>query len=160
MWRIRSVLSYLTRTNTYLSKILSMTCNNASANDAMMDELEFTLVHFEGQATRVRCILHVGNLVAKCIIKQFDVPCKQEGKDHELHALAEGLSAEDYEMISMIGADPNNLDVDSWVDEITRMNVQDRANLEQSIQLVRMALTKVSTDSPYSPQTHLILPDS
>ena len=63
-------------------------------------------------------------------------------------------------MISMISADPDNLDVDSWVDEITRMNVQDRANLEQSIQLVRMALTKVSTDSPYSPQTHLILPDS
>ena len=39
MWRIRSVLSYLTRMNTYLSKILSVTCDNASTNDAMMDEL-------------------------------------------------------------------------------------------------------------------------
>ena len=136
-----------------------MTCDNTSANDAMMDELEFMLVHFEGQATRVQCILHVGNLVAKCIIKQFDIPRKQGGEDHKLHALAEGLSAEDYETISMIGTDPDNLDVDSWVDEIARMNVQDWANLEQSIRPVRMALTKVSTDSPYSPQTHLILPD-
>ena len=133
MWRIRSVLSYLTRTNAYLSKILSVTCDNASANDVMMDKLEFTLAHFEGQATRVWCILHIGNLVAKCIIKQFDVPRKQGGKDHELHALVEGLSAEDYKTISMIGADPDDLDVDNWVDEITCMNMQDWANLEQSI---------------------------
>ena len=133
MWWIRSVLSYLTRTNAYLSKILSVTCDNASVNDAMMDELEFTLAHFKGQETRVRCILHVGNLVVKCIIKQFDVPCKQGGEDHELHALVEGLSAEDYKMISMIGADPDDLDIDSWVDEIAHMNVQDQANLEQSI---------------------------
>ena len=125
MWQIRSVLSYLTRTNAYLLKILSVTCNNTSTNDVMMDELEFTLAHFEGQVTRVWCILHVGNLVAKCIIKQFNVPCKQGGKDHELHALVEGLSAEDYKTISMIGADPDDLDVDSWVDEIAHMNVQD-----------------------------------
>ena len=125
-----------------------------------MDKLEFTLAHFKGQATSVRCILHVGNLVVKCIIKQFNVPHKQGGEDHKLHALAEGLSAEDYETISMIGTDPDDLDVDSWVDEIACMNMQDQANLVQSIQPVRMALTKVSTDSPYSPQTHLILPDS
>ena len=51
--------------STYPLKILSMTCNNASANDAMMDELEFMLAHFKGQTTRVRCVLHVGNLVVK-----------------------------------------------------------------------------------------------
>ena len=133
MWQIRSVLSYLTRMNTYLSKILSVTCDNASTNDAMMDKLEFTLAHFKGQVTRVQCILHVGNLVVKCIIKQFDIPCKQGGEDHKLHALVEGLSAEDYKTISTISADPNDLDVDNWVDEITCMNMQDWANLEQSI---------------------------
>ena len=41
-------------------KILSVTCDNASTNDTMMDELEFMLAHFKGQATRVRC--HTPNM--------------------------------------------------------------------------------------------------
>ena len=32
----------------FLGKILGVTCDNASANDAMLDKLESTLAHFEG----------------------------------------------------------------------------------------------------------------
>ena len=87
----------------------------------MMDKLEFMLVHFEGQATRVWCILHVGNLVVKSRIKQFDIPCNQGSGDQELHDLAEGLGVEDCEMISAISTDPDVDDVDGLVDEISDM---------------------------------------
>ena len=129
--------------STYPSKILSVTCDNASANDAMMDELEFMLAHFEGQTTRVWCILHMGNLVAKCLIKQFDIPCKTGSEDQELYTLAEGLDLEDYKAIGMINANPDVDDTDNSVDEITCMDMEDWANLEQQIRPVRMALTKV-----------------
>ena len=131
--------------STYPSKILSVTCDNASTNDAMMDELEFMLAHFEGQTTRVRCILHMGNLVAKCLIKQFDIPHKTGSEDQELYTLAEGLDLEDYEAIGTIDADPDVDNTNNLVDEIARMDVEDRANLEQRIRPVRMALTKVCT---------------
>ena len=141
-------------------------CDNASANDAMMDELEFTLAHFEGQGMRVQCILHVGNLVTKRILKQFDIPCNRSRmelapEDEELHNLTEGSDvSEDYEMIDAIGGDFNNDNVDGRVDEDTLMSVNDQADLEQNICPVRTALAKVSIDLPYSPQAHRFMPDS
>jgi hypothetical protein len=55
-------------------KILSVTCNNTSANNTMVEELELNVDMFNGQASRTRCILHIGNLVAKTMIKQFNIP--------------------------------------------------------------------------------------
>ena len=43
----------------------------------------------------------------------------------------------------MIDADPDVDDTNNSVDEITCMDVEDQANLEQQIRPVRMALTKV-----------------
>ena len=71
--------------------------------------------------------------MAKSIIKQFDVPCNQGSGDQELQDLAEGLGVEDYEMISVISADPDVDDIDGLVDKIIDMDVEDWANLEQSI---------------------------
>ena len=111
-------------------------CDNASANDAMMDKLEFTLAHFEGQGTRVWCILHVGNLVKKRILKQFDIPRNRSRmelapEDEELHNLTEGSDvSEDYEMIDVICSDFNDDDIDGGVDKDTLMSVNDQAELE------------------------------
>ncbi|KAI6107637.1 hypothetical protein EDD16DRAFT_1435271, partial [Pisolithus croceorrhizus] len=55
-------------------KILAVTCDNASANEMMTNKLEFNIPEFEGKTSRVWCILHVGNLVVKTMIKQFNVP--------------------------------------------------------------------------------------
>ena len=73
----------------------------------MMDELEFLLAHFEGQGTRVRCILHIGNLVAKSMLKQFDVPrnCRSielAPEDEEVRILVEGSDVEDDKTIDVI----------------------------------------------------------
>jgi hypothetical protein len=42
----------------------------------MIDELVDLLPRFPGQANRCRCFLHIVNLIAKTLLKQFDVPKK------------------------------------------------------------------------------------
>jgi hypothetical protein len=126
----------------------------------MTDELELLIEQFNGQASRTRCILHVGNLVAKTMIKQFDVPRSRQGEElgqneKDLRALADGVDVEDYEMVGTIGKDPEkDDDTDGWVDEITLLSVQEKAELENNIRPVRFALTKVSKNLPDSLQGH------
>ncbi|RDX45346.1 hypothetical protein K466DRAFT_443634, partial [Polyporus arcularius HHB13444] len=52
--------------------ILSVTCDNASSNDTMIEELSQLLPEFQGDFSRTRCFLHILNLVAKAMLKQFD----------------------------------------------------------------------------------------
>ncbi|TFK61912.1 hypothetical protein BDN72DRAFT_749645, partial [Pluteus cervinus] len=52
--------------------ILSITCDNATNNDAMIEELVNLLDNFPGPANQTRCFTHVLNLVVKSMIKQFD----------------------------------------------------------------------------------------
>jgi len=138
----------------WILKILSVTCNNASANDTMMEELELMLTEFEGQSTRTRCILHVGNLVAKSMIKQFDISRGWEGEElgpeeRELRALGQGIDVEDYEMIGETSLDPvQDDDVNGWVDEIALLSAEEKADLESEIRPIRFALAKVSNDLP------------
>ncbi|TDL16424.1 hypothetical protein BD410DRAFT_702142, partial [Rickenella mellea] len=54
--------------------ILSITCDNASPNDTMTSKLAEILDTFPGAANRTRCFAHILNLVAKSIIRQFDLP--------------------------------------------------------------------------------------
>ncbi|KAG1841472.1 hypothetical protein C8R48DRAFT_620147 [Suillus tomentosus] len=49
-------------------QILSMTCDNASNNNAMICELSSKLPEFSRAATHTRCFLHTVNLVAKLLI--------------------------------------------------------------------------------------------
>lgn len=54
-------------------QILSLTCDNASNNDIMINELAKLLPNFF-TVNRTRCFLHIVNLVAKAILKLFDMP--------------------------------------------------------------------------------------
>ena len=49
-----------------------MTCDNASNNDAMIQELEILTPEFAGFASHTQCFLHIVNLVAKSLLRQFD----------------------------------------------------------------------------------------
>jgi hypothetical protein len=124
----------------WILKILSVTCNNASANDTMMEELELMLTEFEGQSTRTRCIL----------------PRGWEGEElgpeeRELRALGQGIDVEDYEMIGETSLDPvQDDDVNGWVDEIALLSAEEKAGLESEIRPIRFALAKVSNDLPDS----------
>jgi hypothetical protein len=66
----------------------------------MIEELADLLDDFPGEANRTRCFTHILNVVAKSIIKQFDVP-KARAKEvlddmaNELAALAVDLDIEE-----------------------------------------------------------------
>ncbi|KAF8801350.1 hypothetical protein BYT27DRAFT_7115212, partial [Phlegmacium glaucopus] len=105
---------------------LSITCDNAANNDTMVQELADLLDDFPGPANRTRCFTHILNLVAKSIIKQFDIPKAQadtvlDDVSKELTALAVDLDLE--EQISREGpleegdddkAEDDN--VEGWMD--------------------------------------------
>ncbi|KAJ3751748.1 hypothetical protein EV360DRAFT_13467, partial [Lentinula raphanica] len=52
--------------------IIAVTCDNASANTAMLDELEEQLVGFLGKRAHVRCFAHTVNLTAKGVLRPFE----------------------------------------------------------------------------------------
>ncbi len=47
----------------------------------MIDHLATLLAAFPGSANRTQCFTHILNLVAKCIMKQFDAPKKKKTHD-------------------------------------------------------------------------------
>ncbi|KAG1835367.1 hypothetical protein DFJ58DRAFT_641010, partial [Suillus subalutaceus] len=53
-------------------QILSVTADNAANNNMMMAELADKVAHFRGETARTQCFLHIVNLVAKSVLKQFD----------------------------------------------------------------------------------------
>ena len=59
---------------------MSITCDNASNNDVMVNELETLLPSFS-TVNHTRCFLHVNNLVARTLAKQFDAPKQTAGQD-------------------------------------------------------------------------------
>ncbi|KAG1831813.1 hypothetical protein EV424DRAFT_1272437, partial [Suillus variegatus] len=68
--------------------ILSVTCDNASNNNVMIEDLAALVPEFAGSASHTRCFLHTINLIAKSLIREFDVAKKEangalDGKDVE-----------------------------------------------------------------------------
>ncbi|KAG2737548.1 hypothetical protein P692DRAFT_201670425, partial [Suillus brevipes Sb2] len=53
-------------------QILSITADNAASNETMVAELAELVPHFSGPSSRTRCFLHIVNLVAKSLIREFD----------------------------------------------------------------------------------------
>ena len=58
---------------------MSITCDNASANDVMIDDLPQHLPNFPGKPNHTQCFNHTIALVAMRIVRQFDVPSAGEG---------------------------------------------------------------------------------
>jgi hypothetical protein len=52
--------------------MLSITADNASSNDTLVAELADRVAYFAGDTNRTRCFLHIVNLVAKSLIREFD----------------------------------------------------------------------------------------
>jgi hypothetical protein len=139
-----------------LGQILCVTCDNASNNEKMTRHLESLLPDYSS-TNRARCFMHILNLVAKSLLKQFDV-CKTSKADEELNEeeaellnLAGDLDAEDLtttqESDGDQGIEGENLaedDLEDWVDEVAALTPGERETLEEDIRPVKMALVKVS----------------
>jgi hypothetical protein len=131
-------------------KILSITCDNASNNDTMVKELANLIDEFPGPANQTRCFTHILNLVVKSIMSQFDLP-KSKSSDvlnagaKELLALADSIDLEENESArdgedGVAGEDDN---IEGWIDERALMDEDDLEALEESVEPVRVLLTKV-----------------
>jgi hypothetical protein len=137
-----------------------LTGDNATNNDKMAEELYVLVDGFAGQASRIRCFLHVINLVAKTILKQFETP-KKKAKGNEgdvvgetldefeniLLELAEGVDLEDSTLLD----DDNNDDdgppidnVEGWEDEMAQMSDTEREDLERALKPLKLVLAKVN----------------
>ena len=62
-------------------QIFRITCDNTSANDAMIDSLAKIVLDFPGESNHAHCLAHIANLVVKIILHQFDVS-KKKGKNN------------------------------------------------------------------------------
>jgi hypothetical protein len=103
------------------------------------------------QVNRTRCFLHIINLVAKTLLKQFDVPKKDADKvldeaERALRELAQDIDLE--EMMTRInnagdGSDGDeDDDIEGWVDEMELLSNDEREDLSEKIGPVRLVLAK------------------
>jgi hypothetical protein len=126
------------------TQILSITCDNASNNDTMIDELADLLDDFPGPANQTRCFTHVLNLVVKSIIRQFDSPKSKTDRNlneatNELFSLAGNIEFDEDDE----GEDEAN-NIEGWIDERTLMTQEEVEKLDESVEPLRLLLTKVS----------------
>jgi hypothetical protein len=124
----------------------------------MITELADLLDDFPGEANRTRCFAHILNLVAKSIIKQFDVPKAQadevlDDAAKELAALAVDLDLEERlsreeQLFEGVGDeededdDPN--DGLGWTDVRAQLSDNEQEALDKTLQPVRLVLVKAS----------------
>jgi len=141
------------------NKVLSITCDNASANDAMIEELGDSLDRFAGQASRTRCFAHIINLVVKTLMRQFDAPKGKVNEvlseaEKELQELAEGIDEEETEMVQdeedreegdgVTSGGGSEDEAEGWIDERYGMTESEKERLENSVRPMKLLLTKVS----------------
>lgn len=117
----------------------------------MIKELTKRLDLFPGAEHQTRCFTHVLNLIAKSVIRQFDIPKAQQTRAlddslHALHTLAVDIDIEEH--ATRVGADIQSDEdeednTDGWIDERERMSTDDVKKLDESVQPVRFMLVKV-----------------
>ena len=117
----------------------------------MVEELEFTIDEFSAD-NRLRCFLHVIDLIAESFLNHFDVKKKRgdvvSGDDGELDEMVEQTVPD--------GGQDNEIDddLDGWVDEADNLSDEERHQLLESIKATKRVLFKVSC----STRRHLLLP--
>ncbi|TFY76017.1 hypothetical protein EWM64_g7992, partial [Hericium alpestre] len=125
-------------------KILSVTCDNASANNAMICELKTLLPDFPGETNHTRCFVHIVNLVAKSLLKQFDAKSKCGAPDSEAELMPELEEIEDEleeeeaqarieDAIESGEVDPKN--GEGLVDEVAEISADEQKELAKNMRL-------------------------
>lgn len=122
----------------------------------MIDHLAIILEAFPGSANRTRCFTHILNLVAKCIMKQFDAPKnkKNEADDDDEEDAADPLGMALDELEDELEGDGKDDDVNWEFDMRTEMSQEEVEALEDNVKPVRRVLAKVSRLSNIGLQSH------
>jgi hypothetical protein len=121
----------------------------------MINYIANILEVFPGVANRTRCFAHILNLVAKCIMRQFDAPKKRQNRSSEdetdnmelaLKELAEeleGLEDENDENECEEGGETENEENDELFDGREGMTDDEIHELDVKVRPVRLVLAKV-----------------
>ena len=119
----------------------------------MVEKLENLLPAFSSQ-NRVRCFTHILNLIAKSLLKQFDVEKKAETdgnlneEEAELLDLAKDLDVEELTAAQEADDEDGEIEDDDsledWVDEVAALTPKEHEMLEECTCPVKMVLVKVS----------------
>lgn len=142
-------------------QILSITCDNATNNDSMVQELGAGLLPDYIPVNHTRCFLHIVNLIARSLVKQFDAPSQSANTDDvdaELLDVAEGLELENAIAAAnhddrLGDSDTNSEDKsDDGVEDLNQdntnipgpiLNDDEQAALDNSTRPVKLLLAKV-----------------
>jgi hypothetical protein len=139
-------------TYTHLFKqILGVTADNTSNNNTMIEHLSLHLEDFPDAPNQTRCFLHILNITAKAMLKQFDIPKPKNGVAMDnaaraLASLAEDLDAEEQEAYDAQDCRDNEAEdppLDRWIDYQEGLTVEEKNKIDLSIRPVWSMLTKV-----------------
>jgi hypothetical protein len=123
----------------------------------MIEQLAEILPDFS-EVNRTRCFLHVVNLCAKSIIRQFDIQKKESNEpmdatERELRDLAEGIDVDEQEAAKLLKQhaidgkankhSEGDDDTDGWIDEMAVLSLAECTELQDEIQPVKLVLVKV-----------------
>src|SRR5258708_24374788 len=133
---------------------MSITCDNATSNNKILNELAGQLLEFSGAANCAQCFTHILNLVVKSIMHQFDVACKQKDKhdmmDEQAYKLKKlGRDIKMEELATQADGDnedegPSQDSEEGWIDEWLNMTEDEINDLEECVQQICFLLMKVS----------------
>jgi len=117
----------------------------------MIDELPDLIENYPGASNRARCFNHIVALVAIRVVRQFDIPGREnksmDEAEQELRDLAEGLDIEEAAAQRERESDDDEEEDDEdggWVEARANLSTTDREELDESVWPVRMLLVKVS----------------
>jgi hypothetical protein len=118
-------------------QILSITGDNASNNNTMIQYLAGVLDDFPGPANQTQCFVHTVNLIAKSILKPFDV---QKMKDiHEFNDIAQALAD--------LAEERDKEGIDEDIKEDGEEDEEDKEEFDASLGPIRSMLLKVCLHS-------------
>jgi hypothetical protein len=101
----------------------------------MITELTSLLQDFPGAVNRSRCFTHVLNLVAKSVIRQFDLPKKQgDAAMSDAAKLAEDLEIEEILLRPPDGEDGEGEDnnMEGWLDKSEFMSDEEKEEWDEA----------------------------
>jgi hypothetical protein len=115
----------------------------------MVDTLSGELPNYGGRAGHARCFLHMTNLVAKCLLRAFDVKRGNRLADveltgEEIRMFREMDEMAEAELEDDVGDDAVDDNLEGLVDEIDQLSPEERKELRTSIRPVQLALAKAS----------------
>jgi hypothetical protein len=119
----------------------------------MVVELAELIETFLGTSNQTWCFNHIINLIAKTILRQFDIQKNRaesalNDAEQELRNLAEGADIEELvTAVEQSAEDKDEDDMDGWVDERATLDKNECEQLDKSTRPVKLVLVKVATFS-------------